>query len=120
MEFREVVVYAVFVALGLVVIFWATYLGRGQIENLGLEAMDIDETESDAPLSSSFHFEHPDTMTEVIGSYMGTQIYRYAAIHGVEYQFDHIFPPKGEMQEDRRACCLAPGLIYLPVPYPKE
>jgi 2-hydroxychromene-2-carboxylate isomerase len=120
MEFREVVVYAVFDALALVVIFWIMYLGHGQIGSLNQEAMDVDETEPGAPLSSSFRFEHPDTVTEVIGSYMGTQIYRYAVIHGVEYQFDHIFPLKGKMQEDRRACCLAPGLIYLPVLHPKE
>jgi hypothetical protein len=120
MEFLEVMVYVVAVVFALVVIFGIMYFRHTQIGIVGLEEIDVDRTESDALLSSSFHFEHPDKMTEVIGSYMGAQIYRFAAIHGVEYQFDHIFSPKGKMQEDKGACCLAPGLIYLPVPRPEE
>lgn len=116
MEFLEVVVYVAAVVFALVVIFGILYFGHTQIGNVGLEEIAVDSPESDALFSSSFHFDHPEQMTEVIGSYMGAQIYRFAAIHGREYQFDHIFPPTGKMQEEKGACCLAPGLIYLPVP----
>ena len=119
MEFLEVMVYAVFVVIALVVIFALTYVGRAEIGHASQEETDLERAESDVlpcqASSPSFRFDRPDNVAEVIGSYMGAQIYRYAAIHGVECQFDHIFPPEGRMEEEKGACCLAPGLVYLPV-----
>lgn len=117
MGFFEVVVFLVF---EVVVIFAFAILGRILIGSSGLEETDFESAESDSqPRQASFspfRIDHLDRVTEVIGSYMGAQIYRRVVIRGVEYQFDHIFPPEGNMEIEEGACCLAPGLVYLPAP----
>lgn len=116
MKFFEFLAWGVF---ELVAIFGCIFFASMWIDHAGKSPSDIDDTETDA-LNESLtpapvRFDESDKLTDAIGCYEGMPIYRYVAIHDVEYQFDHVRPPESKMKLETEACWLAPGLVYLPV-----
>lgn len=90
---------------GLLFLFWALKDG-------------LNKTESDIDMlgrrhgRASMRYWRPQQVAELIGSYRGEQIYRYAVIDGQTYQFDHVCPAETEMPIDANERCVAPGLVY--------
>jgi len=113
----ELVVYALFVVFELLVLFWVTYFGIGKIKNPDPEGLTAESDLFLGPISPpTVRFDDPEHVSEPMGTYKGTQIYRYAVILGVKCQFDHIFLFDAPMTIKKGERCLAPGLVYLPVP----
>lgn len=73
--------------------------------------LNSEQGEGDAAI---FNFDEADNINDVIGSYSGILIYRYATIDGVLYEFDHIYSSKGKIVVRAESRCLAPGLVYSP------
>lgn len=111
----ELVVYVLFVVFELLVLFWVTYFANAKIKSSDLEGGAESDSFFGQASPSTFRFVDPDHVSEPMGNYKGVQIYRYAVIGGVKFQFEHIFPSEGVVKIEKGARCLAPGLVYLPV-----
>lgn len=54
-----------------------------------------------------------DEVSEVIGHYMGCDIYRCVTFHGMRYIFDGVGPPGLKRALRARQLFLEPGLVYV-------
>lgn len=54
-----------------------------------------------------------DGFAEVIGRYMGVDIYRAVTFKGLRYEFDRIAPPSYKSFLKARELYLEPGLVYV-------
>jgi hypothetical protein len=98
---------------GLFFLFWALKDGLGRVES-DLESMGLfNRPQHGRDTAGQARYVAPEKLTELIGSYGDTPIFRYAVIEGKEYQFDHVQPAdlRGELQANER--CIAPGLVYV-------
>lgn len=95
---------------GLIFFFWALRDGLNHVES-ELETQDPKA----GPLSTSqsgSRFDRADQVSDQIGRYCDSPIFRYAVIDGKRYQFKHILAwgTVSVLQTEER--CLAPGLVY--------
>ena len=95
----------------LIFFFWALKDGLGNIE-ADIESLGLFPSNKHRLVSARLRFEQPEKLSDVMGNYMGGQIYRYAVIAGEQYEFDHICPSQisSVIREGER--CIAPGLVY--------
>jgi hypothetical protein len=98
---------------GLVFFFWALKDGLGKveadIESLGL----LNNTHKGMPSRKANRYCKPEAVREMIGSYAGEPIYRFAVIDGRTYQFDRVCASGTEGMLDADERCMAPGLVYI-------
>ncbi|HJV87126.1 MAG TPA: hypothetical protein VJ698_16800 [Noviherbaspirillum sp.] len=97
---------------GLLFFFWALKDGLGNvesdIESLGLLSKNkrAEQAQQDSGII------RPERVSDPIGSYRDSAIYRYAVIQGRMYQFDRICPLESEMKLEPGERYVAPGLVY--------
>ena len=96
---------------GLLFFFWALKEGLSHVES-DIESMGLVPNGRVMAQSGPVRFERPERVEELIGSYRDTQIFRYAVIHGLTYQFDRVCPPETAMRLEADERCVAPGLVY--------
>ncbi len=73
-----------------------------------------DDAEDEAGDIGTFHFDIPDSLRDVIGTYGGVPIHRHADIGGAPYEFAYIYCQSTRMVLQADARCIAPGLVYFP------
>lgn len=106
----EIILIELLLWAGLIFFFWALKDGLSNVES------DIEAFGIHAPLPPSprnLHFDHPERVSEAIGSYQGEQIYHYATFCGEQFQYDHIVPAESDITLEEGQRCLEPGLIYV-------
>jgi hypothetical protein len=54
-----------------------------------------------------------DGVSEVVGRYMGAQIYRDITFHGVRYVYDRIVPPAYKRFVTSSELYVEPGIVYV-------
>ena len=97
---------------GLLFFFWALKEGLSHVES-DIESMGlVPNGRHMLPQGGAMRFDRPERVEELIGSYRDTQIFRYAVIHGLTYQFDRVCPPDSGMRLETDERCVAPGLVY--------
>lgn len=97
---------------GLLFFIWALKDGLGRVEN-DIESLGLlSKSKNGGMRTGPIRYYRPDKVSEVIGSYLGVNIHRYATIDGRQYEFSHVCPPgyDGFIAFDER--CIAPGLVY--------
>jgi hypothetical protein len=105
----EVILIEVLLWAGLIFFFWALRDGLNRIES-ELEAQPAGA--GSAPRRSHAQFDQADKVSEPIGRYRDTLIYRFAVIDGRHYQFAHVLPWESLAPLHAGERCLAPGVVY--------
>jgi len=95
---------------GLVFFFWALRDGLDHVES-ELDAQRRSQ-ESVSFTISVINFDRAEEVREPMGRYRDAPIYRFAIIHGKNYQFAHILPDESLSLLQAEERCLAPGLVY--------
>lgn len=98
---------------GLLFFFWALKDGLSHVES-DIESMGLmgNKRQDLHRGTASSRFVNPEHVTEPIGRYCDTQIYRYAVIEGKTYQFDRVCPAESGLTLDPDERWVAPGLVY--------
>jgi len=106
----EVILIEVLLWAGLIFFFWALRDGLNRIESeLEEQAAHGGTRNSD---TAGAQFDRAENVSEPIGRYRDSLIYRFAVIEGKRYQFMHILPWGSSMLHHGERC-LAPGLVYV-------
>ncbi|HCN90868.1 MAG TPA: hypothetical protein DIT28_17100 [Oxalobacteraceae bacterium] len=106
----EIILVELLLWAGLIFFFWVLKDGLGNVET------DLESLGFNAPIPASSPrvcYDLPERVSEVIGSYQGAQIYRYATFAGERYLYDHIVPAAGAIVLEDGQRCMEPGLIYV-------
>jgi hypothetical protein len=106
----EIILIELLLWAGLIFFFWALRDGLNQVE-ADLAAKNQRKPASEVANSPAY-FDRPDQLSEPIGRYRDTQIYRIAVIEGKPYHFQHILPWGSFSSLLAGERCIAPGLVY--------
>lgn len=97
---------------GLIFFFWALKDGLGSVET-DIESMGLIKNAKVAGVPAQLgRFARAEQMEDLIGSYMGKDIYRYAMIGGKRYRFDRVHPPSMMLALEADERFIDPGLVY--------
>jgi hypothetical protein len=71
------------------------------------------ESPADAPAAPTLRFDRADSVTEIVGSYMGQPIYASVIIEGVRYEYERVLPSEHGQPLPEGARCIEPGIVYV-------
>ena len=106
----EIILIELLLWAGLIFFFWALRDGLNHVDS-ELESQGAGGGYP-SPATSVVSFDRPEEVSEPIGRYRDTPIYRFAVIAGKKYQFAHVLPWETLSALQADECCLAPGLVY--------
>ncbi|WP_148415447.1 hypothetical protein [Noviherbaspirillum massiliense] len=99
---------------GLLFFFWALKDGLGRVES-DIESLKRRGKRQKGHLALRSGFDHPESVTERIGSYKGAAIYRFAKFDGRCYEFDRACPEEYRATVRDDELYVEPGLVYAPL-----